>query len=125
MSQLAFEKLSLRASTAMKEEPVEALVYQVQDTAQRLKTSFPSLPKAAIDDLSMLTHFINPKCDSWRTARTIDSFVRNLAENGTPLSVDQFVEIVRTYAHAEDVPLYVEMFARTVKNDSGPGQGSR
>ena len=125
MSQLAFEKLSLRAATAMKEEPVEALIYRVQDTAQKLKTSFTSLPKAAIDDLSMLTHFINPRFDSWRAARTIDSFVRHLAEDGTHLSVEQFVEIVRTYAHAEDVPLCAELFARDVKNDSGPRQGSR
>lgn len=41
------------------------------------------------------------------------------------LAVKQFVEIVRTYAHAEDVPLYAELFARAVKNDSEPRQGSR
>ncbi len=33
--------------------------------------------------------------------------------------------VIRTYALAEDVPLYAELFARAVKNDSGPRQGSR
>ena len=63
--------------------------------------------------------------ESWKAARTIDSFVRHLAENGTPMSVEQFVEIVRTYAHAEDVPLYAELFTRAVKNGSEPGNSAR
>ena len=97
----------------------------MQEEAQRLNPFFLLLPKEAIVDLEHLTHVINSKTESWKATQTIDSFVRHLDENGTPLSVEQFVKIVRTYALAEDVPLYAELFACAVKNDSGPGQGSR
>ena len=109
----------------MKEESVETRSYRMQEEAKQLNPFFPLLPKEAFVDLEHLSHSINSKTESWKAARTIDSFVRHLTENGTPLSADQFVEIVRTYAHAEDIPLYAELFARAVKNDSGPGQGSR
>lgn len=41
------------------------------------------------------------------------------------LFIKRFVEIVRTYAHAEDVPLYADLFARAIKNGSGPEQSPR
>lgn len=72
------------------------------------------MPKEAIVDLERQPHFINYKMESWMAARTIDSFRRNLAEHRPPLSVHQFLKVVRAYAYAEDIPLYAEVFARTV-----------
>ena len=110
-----------RVESTMKDKPssVESLAYLVQREPQRLKESFPLLPKAAIDDLATITHLVNPNLNTWQAARIISSFIRHVAENGKPLTTSQFVEIVRQYAHAEDVPVFSELYDQAIRNASG------
>ena len=96
-------------------DSVEALSYLLKGELQRLKPSLPDLPKMAIQDLAVLTHFINPKTNIGRARQTIKSFIHHLAENNIKLTTSQFIEIIRHYTHAEDVPVYAELFDRFSK----------
>lgn len=98
---------------------IESLAYLVKQEPQRLKDSFPLLPKAAIDDLVAITHLVNPRLDPWQASRIISSFIRHVAETGMALDTSQFVEIIRQYANAEDVPVFSELYDQAIRNASG------